>query len=84
MTTLLVSTLLHEDPGVRTAAASLAFNVSVYVQKPRVEKVRGGRRGDDDDDDDEKSDGEEEWEVEIVSAVVEAVRSERMSEDVGT
>ncbi|KAL5482634.1 hypothetical protein ACEPAI_9228 [Sanghuangporus weigelae] len=79
LTTVLVSALLHEDAGVRTAAASLAFNVSAYVQKPRVDAARSGRRGEDVQDGDES---EGEWEVELVSAIVEAVRNETTSEDV--
>ncbi|KAL5501594.1 hypothetical protein ACEPAH_8854 [Sanghuangporus vaninii] len=79
LTTVLVSALLHEDAGVRTAAASLAFNVSTYVQKPRVDAVRSGRRGEDVQGGDES---EGEWEVELISAIVEAVRNETTSEDV--
>ena len=80
LTTVLVATLLHHDAGVRTAAASLAFNVSTFVQKPRVEAVRSGRRGEDVPGDDES---EGEWEVELVSAIIEALRNENTSEDVG-
>ncbi|EJC97999.1 DUF862-domain-containing protein [Fomitiporia mediterranea MF3/22] len=78
LTILLVSSLLHEDSAVRTAAASLAFNVSLFYQKPRVEAARSGRRGEEEGEG--ESDGE--WEVEVVSAVVEALRTEVGSEDV--
>ncbi|KAF8827487.1 hypothetical protein HHX47_DHR4000368 [Lentinula edodes] len=76
MTALLVSTLLHEDAGVRTAAASLVFNAAAFLQKGRVDAVKnGGGSG--------KSDIEDEdWEVELVSAVVEAIDREKVNEDV--
>lgn len=75
MTTLLVSSLLHQDATVRTAAASLAFNVSAVLQKARVEKMRDGGSGELAEDED--------WEVEMVSAIVEAVDREKESEEVG-
>jgi hypothetical protein len=50
VTAVLVPSLLHEDVQVRTAAASLAFNVAAVLQKPRVEAVRIGRRLDEPDD----------------------------------
>lgn len=74
VTGLLVTTLLHEDAAVRTAAASLAFNIAAYFQKKRVAKAKG------------QDDGSEEagdWEVEIVSAVIEAIEREKGSEEVG-
>ncbi|KAJ3877193.1 PPPDE putative peptidase domain-containing protein [Lentinula edodes] len=76
MTALLVSTLLHEDASVRTAAASLVFNAAAFLQKGRVDAVKnGGGSG--------KSDIEDEdWEVELVSAVVEAIDREKVNEDV--
>ena len=88
ITRLVVGGLLSEDSGVRSAAASLAFNVSAFYQRGRVEGVRGGSgnsgsgvaggAGD-------VAEGEEEgdWEVEMVSAVVEALRNEKASEDIG-
>ncbi|EIN12585.1 thioredoxin family protein [Punctularia strigosozonata HHB-11173 SS5] len=74
-TALLVPALLHEDAAVRTAAASLAFNVSAWLQKGRVERVRGRTGATEDEEDPE-------WEVEMVSAVVEALSREDKSEDV--
>ena len=77
MTLLLVTTLLHDDAAVRTAAASLAFNVAAYLQKGRVDKVKNGGsevQGIEEDGD---------WEVEMVSAVVEALNREKSSEEVG-
>ena len=77
VTMLLVTTLLHGDAAVRTAAASLAFNVAAYLQKGRVDMVRSGNSG----GDGLQEDGD--WEVEMVSAVVEAVDREKGSEEVG-
>jgi hypothetical protein len=77
VTMLLVATLLHEDAAVRTAAASLAFNVAAYLQMGRVDMVKAGNSG---------AEGVEEdgdWEVEMVSAVVEAIDREKGSEEVG-
>ncbi|TCD70510.1 hypothetical protein EIP91_002855 [Steccherinum ochraceum] len=76
VTSLLVSSLLHADASVRTAAASLAFNVSAFVQKGRLEAVRtqyGPFAG---------SEEEGEWEVEMISAVLEAIANEVQSEDI--
>ncbi|KAL1760409.1 PPPDE putative peptidase domain-containing protein [Schizophyllum commune] len=74
-TAALVPALLHEHAGVRTAAASVAFNAAAALQKARVESVRSGGGG--------YADGEDEdWEIEMVSAVVEALDKERSSEDV--
>lgn len=77
VTSLLVTTLLHEDAAVRTAAASLAFNVATYLQKGRVEKVRGGGGA-------EGAEEDGDWEVEMTSAVIEAIDREKGSEEVGT
>ncbi|KAI4520329.1 DUF862-domain-containing protein [Schizophyllum commune Loenen D] len=74
-TAVLVPALLHEHAGVRTAAASVAFNSAGALQRARVESVRSGGGG--------YADGEDEdWEIEMVSAVVEALDKERASEDV--
>ncbi|KZP33435.1 DUF862-domain-containing protein [Athelia psychrophila] len=75
VTDLLVTSLLHADAAVRTAAASLAFNIAAYFQKRRVDQLKGQDSG---------GGGEEagEWEVEIVSAVIEAIDRERASEEV--
>jgi desumoylating isopeptidase 1 len=75
LTAFLVPTLLHDDAAVRTAAASLAFNLSSVVQKSRVDKVRGSG-----------GDGiaeNEDWQVEMTSAVIEAIDREKANEDVG-
>jgi desumoylating isopeptidase 1 len=76
LTTFLISTLLHQDAAVRTASASLAFNVAAYRQRGRVDKVRGAKSNYEEDEDGD-------WEVEMVSAVVEAIGREKESEEVG-
>jgi len=77
LTSLLVSALLHEDAAVRTAAASLAFNVASYLQKLRLEKMKSSCNSNIDPEEDA------EWEVEIVSAILEAIRQENTSGDSG-
>ena len=79
VTSTLVQTFLHEDRLVRVAAAGLAFNVGAWVQKGRVARINGeevadGIRADEEDG---------EWEVELVSAVAEALAGEEESEDAG-
>ena len=77
LTSILVASLLHSDAPVRTAAASLAFNVAAHIQKHRLEQVRnkyGPFAASEDDGD---------WEVEVVSAVLEALQNEVQSEDIG-
>ena len=81
ITDFLVPTLLHTDPHVRTAAASLAFNIAAHYQQPLIEAQRNGKRGDSVADN--QSEGQGDWEVEIVSAVLEALKREKQSEDVG-
>ena len=77
---VLVPSLLHSDGLVRTAAASLAFDVSTVLQKSRVDAVKSGRGI--------KSyrtaeEGFADWEVEMVSAVIEALDREKENEEVG-
>ncbi|KAI0688322.1 DUF862-domain-containing protein [Cytidiella melzeri] len=76
LTTILVNNLLHDDAVVRTAAASLGFNVAAFVQKERLEQVRQkyGPFA--------KSEEDGDWEVEIVSAVIEAIQNEKDSEEI--
>jgi hypothetical protein len=79
ITGVLVQALLHPDRLVRVAAASLGFNVGAWVQKGRVARAKGddavnGLR-------ENEEDGE--WEVELVSAVAEALANEEESEDAG-
>ncbi|KAG5649934.1 hypothetical protein H0H81_001408, partial [Sphagnurus paluster] len=71
---VVIPSLLHPDGAVRTAAASLAFNVAEFLQKGRVDKVKGSSSASVQED--------EEWEVEMISAVVEALDRETTSEEV--
>ena len=77
LTTLLVHNLLHEDAAVRTAAASLAFNVAAFMQKERLDAVRQ-RYGPF-----VKSEEDADGEVELVSAVLEAIGNEKQNEEIG-
>jgi len=61
---------------VRTAAASVAFNVAAFLQKGRVDNVRGVASTA------AQAEEDGEWEVELVSAVLEALSGETTSEDV--
>ncbi|KAI9509187.1 DUF862-domain-containing protein [Russula earlei] len=79
LASVLVQTLLHSDRLVRVAAASLAFNVGAWVQKGRVARVKG----EDAVDGIHESEEDAEWEVELVSAVTEALGNEEESEDAG-
>ena len=77
---VLIPSLLHSDGLVRTAAASLAFDISAVLQKSRVESVKKGQGI--------KpyaaaEDGFADWEVEVVSAVIEALEREKENEEVG-
>ncbi|KAF4617546.1 hypothetical protein D9613_005689 [Agrocybe pediades] len=74
---ILIPSLLHSDPLVRTASASLAFNIAAVIQKDRVESVRTGR-GIQADSEDYLAD----WEVETVSAILEAYDREKENEEV--
>jgi len=81
----LVPALLHADAAVRTAAASLAFNAAAGVQRARVAASAGlggvhvgnGQAN----DADMAICADEEWQVELVSALVEALEREE-GEDV--
>lgn len=66
--------LLHADAGVRTAAASVAFNVATTRYARRKAAIQGN--GSDTDE------GGADLEVEIVSALVEAIGREDGSEEV--
>ena len=76
VTRVVVATLLHEDAAVRTAAASLTFDVAAALQKSRVDRLRGGAAL-------VAIEEDEEWEAELVSAVLEALSKEVQSEEVG-
>lgn len=75
VTALLVPTLLHEDSAVRTAAASLSFNIAAFLQQTRIERIKNNGLGTEYEDED--------WEVEMVSAIVEAIGREKENEEVG-
>lgn len=82
MTSVLVQAILHEDKLVRVAAASVAFNVAAWVQRGRVARIQGG--GNEPNSGGMREDEEDvEWEVELVSAIVEALEREKESEEVG-
>jgi hypothetical protein len=76
VTLLVVMTLLHDNAAVRTAAASLSFNIAAYLQKERLGNSQGGARA-------EGLEEDADWEVEMVSAVIEAIDRENGSEEVG-
>ncbi|KAF8626145.1 hypothetical protein AX15_005039 [Amanita polypyramis BW_CC] len=75
MTMLIIQTLLHDDAMIRNASASLIFNLSAALQRNRVESIV-----------EETSkisiqvEESEDWEVEVVSAIVEALRREKENE----
>jgi desumoylating isopeptidase 1 len=77
LTGVLVNALLHVDQLMYVAAVSLAFNISAWVQRGRVARVRGeelvvdGIEGEEDG----------EWEVELMSVIIEALVREEESED---
>ncbi|KAG8862411.1 hypothetical protein FRB96_001481 [Tulasnella sp. 330] len=73
LTSVLIPALLHDDDSTRTAAASLAFNIAQDVQKPLMEA--GGKTPES-----TNSDMDAEWQVEIVSALVEALSRESSNE----
>lgn len=75
---VLIPSLLHSDASVRTAAASLAFNAAAVLQKVRVECVRTGK-GIRLEDEEDLAD----WEVEVATALVEALEREKENEEVG-
>ncbi|KAG2359641.1 hypothetical protein BDR07DRAFT_1291882 [Suillus spraguei] len=75
ITTLIVASLLHDDASVRLAAASLAFNMAVHLQRLRVEKLRGNVKGDDVGEN-------EDWDVEMTSALLEAIEREKVNEEI--
>jgi hypothetical protein len=64
-TQIAISGLLHEDTGVRTAASTLVFNLGTHLQRSRRQSPT---RPDPVEDAD--------WEVEVVTAIVEALSKE--------
>ena len=78
MTATLIASLLHPDATVRTASASLAFNIAAVLQKERVDAVKSGR-GTQVDSEMDLGD----WELEVITAVIEALDREKDNEEVG-
>lgn len=76
MTSFIVASLLHDDGSVRTAAASLAFNIGAWLQNSRIEAGKGVQGTNAVVEDDE-------WQVELVSAILEAFGRETSNEEVG-
>ncbi|KAJ7043961.1 PPPDE putative peptidase domain-containing protein [Mycena alexandri] len=76
----LVPALLHSDATVRTAAASLAFNAAASVQRARVATGSGlggvNVSNASADDADAAMAADEDWQVELTSALVEALERE--------
>ena len=68
---LVVDSLLHSDAGVRSAAAGVSVNMAVWRHRVANKVKRAAEDGD-----------EAEWEVELVSALVEGIGRET-DEDVG-
>ncbi|KAF7767898.1 hypothetical protein Agabi119p4_7141 [Agaricus bisporus var. burnettii] len=75
MTSFIVASLLHDDGSVRTAAASLAFNIGAWLQNSRIEAGKGVQGTNAVVEDDE-------WQVELVSAILEAFGRETSNEEV--
>ncbi|KAJ7175718.1 DUF862-domain-containing protein [Mycena filopes] len=76
----LVPALLHSDATVRTAAASFAFNAAASVQRGRVATSSGlggvNLSSASADDADAAMAADEDWQVELTSALVEALERE--------
>ncbi|CAG7852129.1 Desumoylating isopeptidase 1 Short=DeSI-1; AltName: Full=PPPDE peptidase domain-containing protein 2; AltName: Full=Protein FAM152B [Serendipita indica DSM 11827] len=73
ITNLLVSALLSDVATVRVAAASLAFNIAAFLQAPLMQSLNRGMSGTPIKED---SLDDAEWEVELLSAVIEAIDRE--------
>jgi desumoylating isopeptidase 1 len=73
LTPLMVQSLLYDDAAVKTSAASLVFNFASTLQKARIENVRN---------DTPVTVEDEDWEVEMVSAVIEAINTVGKNEDI--
>ena len=78
MTNILVGSLFHPDMAIRTASASLAFNIAAHFQRPLIKHQRNVRRG---QGINENADSD--WIIELISAVAEALQRESQSVEVG-
>ena len=74
LTSLAVSQLLEEDDLVRTTAASLIFNIASGVQTQRTAAGRNNFVAQ------VPTGADVEWEIEVVSAVIEGIRREESEE----
>jgi ABC-type amino acid transport substrate-binding protein len=79
LTSFIIQTLLHDDAIVINASASLIFNYSAALQRNRVGSTIGTTMHSESIQIDE----DEDWEVEIVSAIIEALKREEENEDLG-
>lgn len=73
LTQLLITSLLSQDSQIRQAAASLAYNCSTNVSIERLKKEEGTWTGMTEQEDDD-------WQVELLSAVVDALTKEKDEE----
>ncbi|KAM6500712.1 PPPDE putative peptidase domain containing protein [Amanita muscaria] len=79
LTVLVVQSLLHDDTGVKNASASLIFNLAVVVQSRRMRSMKGEEaRGQGTVEMEE----DEDWELEIITAVIEALNRETDNEEI--
>lgn len=69
LTGVLAESLASVDVSVRTAASSVAFNMAAWLQDGRTKGTEG--------------EGDREWEMELISAVVEGLGHEMSNEQVG-
>ncbi|PVF95020.1 DUF862-domain-containing protein [Serendipita vermifera] len=74
LTLLLVNNLLSELENVREAAASLAFNIATFLQKPLMEALERGMTGQMPKD---EIVDDWDWRIELLSAVIEAIGREK-------
>jgi len=70
LTGVVMESLLCEDGSVRMAASSMAFNMAAWLHS------HSGAKG-------MEAERDEEWEMELISAVVEALGHEKSNEQVG-
>jgi desumoylating isopeptidase 1 len=74
LTQLLVNNLLSELENVREAAASLAFNIATFLQKPLMDTFERGMTGQMPKD---EIVNDWDWRIELLSAVIEAIGREK-------
>ena len=74
LTDLMISRLLEEDNLVRTTAASLVFNIASSIQAQRADRGKNSFAPQ------TLAGTDSEWEMEVVSAVIEGIRREENEE----